>query len=61
MTVRASGGETANDGNMSTAELAVLDQLRNIIDPDFGMDIVACGFIKNLEARISAPTRRPGT
>jgi len=52
VTVHASGGETANDGNMSTAELAVLDQLRNIIDPDFGMDIVACGFIKNLEARL---------
>ena len=26
----------------------VLNQLRNIIDPDFGEDIVACGFIKNL-------------
>lgn len=50
VTTRAKTGESANDGAMSTAELAVLDQLRNIIDPDFGMDIVACGFIKNLEA-----------
>jgi len=26
----------------------VLTQLRNIIDPDFGEDIVSCGFIKHL-------------
>ncbi|KAK3272185.1 hypothetical protein CYMTET_19504, partial [Cymbomonas tetramitiformis] len=34
-----------------TAEEQVLDALRNIIDPDFGMDIVACNFIKELQAR----------
>ncbi len=28
----------------------ILAQLRNIIDPDFGEDIVACGFVKNLVA-----------
>jgi metal-sulfur cluster biosynthetic enzyme len=27
----------------------VLAQLRRIIDPDFGEDIVACGFVKDLE------------
>lgn len=32
-----------------TAEEQVLDALRNIIDPDFGMDIVSCNFIKELQ------------
>lgn len=27
---------------------AVLGELRRIIDPDIGMDIVSCGFIKDL-------------
>lgn len=27
----------------------VLNQLRRIIDPDFGQDIVACGFVKELQ------------
>ena len=27
----------------------VLNQLRRIIDPDFGEDIVACGFVKDME------------
>jgi len=27
----------------------VLDQLRRIIDPDFGEDIVACGFVKDMQ------------
>ncbi|PNW88802.1 hypothetical protein CHLRE_01g045902v5 [Chlamydomonas reinhardtii] len=31
-----------------TREEEVLAQLRNVIDPDFGEDIVACGFIKDL-------------
>lgn len=32
----------------ASLEDQVLNQLRNIIDPDFGEDIVSCGFIKNL-------------
>ncbi|KAG2448417.1 hypothetical protein HYH02_006309 [Chlamydomonas schloesseri] len=31
-----------------TREEEVLGQLRNVIDPDFGEDIVACGFVKEL-------------
>eukprot|EP00240_Pyramimonas_obovata_P012714 CAMPEP_0118923686 /NCGR_PEP_ID=MMETSP1169-20130426/2116_1 /TAXON_ID=36882 /ORGANISM="Pyramimonas obovata, Strain CCMP722" /LENGTH=261 /DNA_ID=CAMNT_0006864703 /DNA_START=98 /DNA_END=880 /DNA_ORIENTATION=+ len=50
--VRAQAAESANSGSVTEAELAVLDKLRNIIDPDFGQDIVACGFIKNLEANV---------
>ena len=30
-------------------ESEVLAKLRNIVDPDFGEDIVSCGFIKSLE------------
>eukprot|EP00959_Pyramimonas_sp_CCMP1952_P027541 578829-Pyramimonas_sp.AAC.1 len=48
--VRAKAAESANSGSVTESELAVLDKLRKIIDPDFGKDIVACGFIKNLEA-----------
>ena len=33
----------------ATAEQDVLGALSTIIDPDFGMDIVACGFVKDLE------------
>mmetsp|Transcript_47156 Transcript_47156/g.119357 ORF Transcript_47156/g.119357 Transcript_47156/m.119357 type:complete len:560 (+) Transcript_47156:178-1857(+) len=32
----------------------VLKQLERIIDPDFGMDVVACGFIKDLEVDSAA-------
>lgn len=32
-------------------ETQVLDALRKIIDPDFGEDIVKCGFIKRLQVR----------
>ena len=32
-------------------EADVLDALRNVIDPDFGEDIVNCGFIKDLVIR----------
>jgi len=37
---------------VTESELAVLDKLRKIIDPDFGLDIVSCGFIKNLETNM---------
>lgn len=30
-------------------EEAVLNQLREIIDPDLGEDIVSCGFVRELE------------
>ena len=33
----------------ATAEKDVLGALSTIIDPDFGMDIVACGFVKDME------------
>ena len=32
----------------AAAEAAVLDALRRIIDPDFGADVVECGFVKDL-------------
>ncbi|KAF5843236.1 P-loop containing nucleoside triphosphate hydrolase protein [Dunaliella salina] len=32
-----------------TKEAEVLGQLRNVVDPDFGEDIVTCGFIKGLD------------
>jgi metal-sulfur cluster biosynthetic enzyme len=35
-------------GTALSAEGEVLAALRRIIDPDFGMDIVACGFVKQL-------------
>jgi len=41
---------TSERAGASTAikEEEVLGKLRRIIDPDLGMDIVACGFVKNL-------------
>eukprot|EP00951_Prasinocladus_malaysianus_P026264 scaffold232693_cov43-Prasinocladus_malaysianus.AAC.1 len=36
-------------GAALSREDEVLAQLERIIDPDFGMDIVACGFVKDLE------------
>jgi metal-sulfur cluster biosynthetic enzyme len=33
---------------VESKEAEVLTQLRKVIDPDFGEDIVTCGFIKNL-------------
>lgn len=32
-----------------TAESEVLKALSQIIDPDFGTDIVSCGFVKDLD------------
>ncbi|GFR48232.1 hypothetical protein Agub_g10094 [Astrephomene gubernaculifera] len=32
-----------------TREEEILSQLRNVIDPDFGEDIVACGFVRQLQ------------
>ena len=32
-----------------TAEADVLKALSQIIDPDFGTDIVSCGFVKDLQ------------
>ena len=33
---------------MQPLETQVLAQLERIIDPDFGMSVVACGFIKDM-------------
>ena len=33
----------------TTAERDVLKALSQIIDPDFGTDIVSCGFVKDLQ------------
>ena len=33
---------------MGELESAVLAQLKRIVDPDLGADIVACGFVKEL-------------
>lgn len=33
----------------TTAESDVLNALSQIIDPDFGTDIVSCGFVKDLQ------------
>eukprot|EP00899_Mesostigma_viride_P008056 jgi/Mesvir1/17251/Mv07662-RA.1 len=41
----AAGAAIATD----QAKESVLGALRKIIDPDFGMDIVSCGFVKELE------------
>ena len=45
-------------------ETQVLDALRKIIDPDFGEDIVKCGFIKRLQVCVGERAfgpRTPGT
>lgn len=44
--VFAAGTAAASTG---TAESDVLKALSQIIDPDFGTDIVSCGFVKDLE------------
>jgi metal-sulfur cluster biosynthetic enzyme len=42
---------SAPDGSK---EAEVLEKLRRVIDPDFGEDIVNCGFVKALEVDESA-------
>lgn len=36
-----------------TAEIDVLKALSKIIDPDFGTDIVSCGFVKDLLVNVA--------
>jgi metal-sulfur cluster biosynthetic enzyme len=36
-------------GSVDDAKKDVLIALSQIIDPDFGTDIVSCGFVKDLE------------
>lgn len=43
----AAAGDNASQQQQRADE--VLAQLRRIIDPDFGEDIVACGFVKDLD------------
>lgn len=44
---RNSAGVSAS--SIKTAESDVLKALSQIIDPDFGTDIVSCGFVKDLQ------------
>ncbi|XP_006353450.1 fe-S cluster assembly factor HCF101, chloroplastic isoform X1 [Solanum tuberosum] len=44
----ASNGACASSVSGQTAESEVLKALSQIIDPDFGTDIVSCGFVKDL-------------
>lgn len=41
---------SASAVSSQTAETDVLKSLSQIIDPDFGTDIVSCGFVKDLNA-----------
>lgn len=41
------------DATTTDAEVDVLEALARIIDPDFGEDIVSCGFVKDLDADAS--------
>lgn len=38
----------ASETSIGTAEGDVLKALSQIIDPDFGTDIVSCGFVKDM-------------
>lgn len=42
-------GGSGTAGRISSKESEVLEALSTIIDPDFGMNIVDCGFVKDLE------------
>jgi len=46
----AAASSTCTDGSTSLAEAEVLGALARIIDPDFGEDIVSCGFVRDLIA-----------
>ncbi|KAL6756009.1 P-loop containing nucleoside triphosphate hydrolase protein [Haematococcus lacustris] len=45
----ASGGAAILSAPAGSPEHQILAALRNVIDPDFGEDIVSCGFIKALD------------
>ena len=45
---------------MQPLETQVLAQLERIIDPDFGMSVVACGFIKDMAIDAAAGAQPPG-
>ncbi|KAL2453092.1 Fe-S cluster assembly factor [Abeliophyllum distichum] len=47
-TKAASVQASASAVSSQTAEIDVLKSLSQIIDPDFGTDIVSCGFVKDL-------------
>lgn len=47
--VAAAGATPAAPAATASPADQVLSQLRRIVDPDFGEDIVACGFVKDLE------------
>eukprot|EP00252_Welwitschia_mirabilis_P020092 TRINITY_DN4843_c0_g1_i1.p1 TRINITY_DN4843_c0_g1~~TRINITY_DN4843_c0_g1_i1.p1 ORF type:complete len:550 (+),score=134.38 TRINITY_DN4843_c0_g1_i1:125-1774(+) len=49
-----SSGTEASETFMRNAENDVLKALSQIIDPDFGTDIVSCGFIKDLAIDVAA-------
>ncbi|KAG6551285.1 hypothetical protein Mapa_007212 [Marchantia paleacea] len=46
---KVSAGASSSNHSTITSEEEVLHKLSQIIDPDFGTDIVSCGFVKNLE------------
>jgi metal-sulfur cluster biosynthetic enzyme len=53
--------QTCGDHTQVSAEAGreqVLRQLARIIDPDFGQDIVSCGFVKQLEVAPEAGSVR---
>lgn len=41
----------ATGESLETAKKDVLAALSQIMDPDFGMDIVSCGFVKELQIK----------
>ena len=47
--VRFNSSASATVASVDDAKKDVLVALSQIIDPDFGTDIVSCGFVKDLE------------